>query len=189
MNENFYQILHHYCFGSSRTGRVMFSTVLNSTSALDQLAGRQQGSQLCHCSKIRWEEAWEKLNCPQENPFVVNELQDLKNQLHRLTEIKFPTKQKTKRAVPVSKSRYSTYCKFSSTTNRRQRWSLLYLSHCTSFSSTIKQASALKGQGYQRAYINPPLSCKAGTKGEESHIILFYVFPNMSTSNARKIYR
>lgn len=47
----------------------------------------------------------------------------------------------------------------------------------------------MKGQGHERAYRNLFLSCKAGTKGEENQIILSYMFPNTSMSNAHKIYR
>lgn len=151
-------------------------------SALNKTTGRYCDSQLCHCSWLVAGSIGKKMNSPQENSYVVNELQDLKNQIRRLTEIKFTTKQKIKRPVPVSKSQYSTHLNLA----LQQTEGEGEVSHCTSFSSTIRKVSA-KGQGYKCAYRNPLFP--AGTKGKASHIILFYMLPNASMSNAHKIYR
>lgn len=67
---------------------------------------------------------------------VVDEVQGLKIKYRFSDWLKFSAKQKTKRAVPVSRSWYSRLCKFSSD-----------LSNCTSFSGTFSKASANEGPG------------------------------------------
>lgn len=191
-NEDFYKILHQYCFRSPRIGKVLFSTVLNLPPALNNLAG-DTGVPNSDTALIfdRQQETWERTESSTReslhSQWIKTQIHRLRTQINRLTEIKFASKQKTKRAVPVSKSWYSTPCKFSSTTEAW--WSLYYLSHCTSFSGTIRKASAKEGSGLWSMLIEtcffPP---KLGPR-EKRAIFLFSMFPNTSMSYAHKIYR
>lgn len=121
----------------SYEGKVMFNTFLNFISALNKPAGRFQSSQVSHCFKhlMGSKKHGKKINVSQDS-ICVDELQDLKIKFRFSNWLKFSTKQKTERAVPVSRSWYSRHCKFSSD-----------LSNCTSFSGITSKASANEGPG------------------------------------------
>lgn len=81
----------HHCFESSAAGKVTLRTK-HFPSMWNKTAARHWGSQLCCYSGSCCVAKGKNLNYPQENPQVVAQLEDLKNQILRPTKIKFNSK-------------------------------------------------------------------------------------------------
>lgn len=147
--------------------------MLNFTSALHKSVRRYWGSHLCHCSSIWWvagsmgkkpEFSTRKSPCSEW-------LTGLKNQIHRLTEINFTTNQKTKRAALVNIEHIVSLA-LQQREGGGEVYFILAIAPWHNQESTckwrVRAMTLLTGTYF--------FSCKAGTKGEVSRIILFYLF-------------